>query len=477
MFQKKTSRGVATISLIAVAAAVFPYAPAHAQDGANTVQNLDQRIRILERKLELEKEAADTKAKDATTASASDKGFSLKKGDFEFKFNALVQLDGRWFLDDARNNSANTVPALQAPSGFANLNTATVRNAETFVFRRIRPTFQGSIGKLVGYRLTPEFAGTGATIIDAYIDLKFDPAATVRVGKVKGPVGLERLQGGGATHFIERGLPTELVPNREIGVQLQGEFLEKTLSYTVGVYNGTQDGANTPDASNGDGNGLSEVAARIFYEPVKGIGFGIAGSRGSKEGGTPRNYGAQPDALNSGIQYTANTVYDGAATRIAPQGYAYFGSVGFLGEYTISKQQLRNGAAGGANTFHDEISNEAWQLVSSFVLTGEDASFSGVKPKQPFEIGKPGWGAVELVARYGELEVDGQTNPAAATVPAFFVNGSTEAIQSYGVGANWWVNNNVRLALNYNKISFDTFNNAFNLDDRESVFARVQLQF
>lgn len=40
----------------------------------------------------------------------------------------------------------------------------------------------------------PEFAGDSATVVDAYIDLKFDPAYSVRLGKVKGPLGLERLQ-------------------------------------------------------------------------------------------------------------------------------------------------------------------------------------------------------------------------------------------------------------------------------------------
>src|SRR5690606_1389744 len=139
-----------------------------------------------------------------------------------------------------------------------------------------------------------------------------------RAGKVKGPVGLERLQGGGATAFIERGLPTELVPNRELGVQLQGEVLDKTLNYTIGVYNGAKDGTDDADPDN---NGRKEVAARLFYEPVAGIGFGVGGSFGSKNGAAdaPRNY-ATVDR-RSAISYAAGTSYDGDASRISPQGY------------------------------------------------------------------------------------------------------------------------------------------------------------
>jgi phosphate-selective porin OprO/OprP len=408
-----------------------------------STEDLDQRIRILERKLELQAEEAASKAKDSSTSSISDKGFGIKKGDFEFKFNGLVQLDGRWFIGDS-------VPT---------------DGADTFTFRRIRPTFQGSFGKLVGYRLTPEFAGNNATIVDAYIDLNFSPAATVRAGKVKGPVGLERLQGGGATALIERGLPTELAPNREIGVQLQGAVLDKTLSYVVGVYNGTRDGE---DGGATDNNGRKEVAARVFYEPVPGLGFGVAGSHGSKAGATtpeaPRNYSTVD--RRTGITYVTGTAYDGDASRISPQGYFYTGPFGLLGEYIVSKQEL---TIGGAS---DEISNDAWQLVAGYVLTGEDASYRGVtKIASPFKLGEPGWGAFEVVARVGELNVDDKGVDA-----GFFAANAVETIQNIGVGVNWYLNTNVKLVVNYNQTAFSNFTGP-DRDDEKSIFTRLQLQF
>lgn len=405
-------------------------------------EELDQRIRILERKLELQSEEAAAKAKDAASVSIGEKGLSVKKGDSEFKFNALIQLDGRWFIDDDNN---------------------AVRNAETFTFRRIRPTFQGSVGKLIGYRLTPEFAGGNASIVDAYLDLNFSPAATIRAGKVKGPVGLERLQGGGAIAFIERGLPTELAPNREIGVQLQGAVLDKTLSYVIGVYNGTRDGE---DGGATDNNGRKEVAARVFYEPVQGLGFGVGASHGSKKGVTeaPRNY-ATVDR-RTGISYAAGTSYDGDATRISPQGYFYTGGFGLLAEYIVSKQELTNAGV------TDKISNDAWQLVAGYVLTGEDASFRGVtKVASPFKLGEPGWGAFEVVARVGELNVDED-----GVAAGFFSATGVETIKNAGVGLNWYLNNNLKLAVNYNQTSFSNFSGPDREDDK-SIFTRLQLQF
>ncbi len=428
------SRRLTVLALLPIAAIA---GQAVAQDVS--VDSVDQRLRVLERKLELEAEDTAAKAKDQPTVKVGASGLSVKQGDSEFRFNALVQLDGRWFIGD-------TVP----------------QSADTFTFRRIRPTFQGTIGKLVGYRLTPEFAGNSATIVDAYIDLNFDPAATVRAGKVKGPVGLERLQGGGATTFIERGLPTELAPNRELGVQLQGVVLNKSLSYVVGVYNGSRDGE---DGAATDNNGRKEVAARVFYEPVEGIGFGIAGSHGSKRSvvEAPRNY-STPDRRN-GISYVAGASYDGDATRISPQGYVYTGPFGLLGEYIISKQEL---SFGGST---DGISNNAWQLVTSYVLTGENASYKGVKPKQAFEIGKPGWGAFEVAARYGQLEADED----GVALGVFAANG-VETIRNAAVGVNWYLNSNLRLALNYNQTSYSNFSGA-DQDDDKSIFTRLQLAF
>ena len=110
-----------------------------------------------------------------------------------------------------------------------------------FLLRRVEPTIEGTWGSLVGFRLNAQFAGDSATINDAYIDLKFDPRATLRVGKAKTPVGLERLQSSSSTEAIELGFPSELAPGRDIGVQLQGDF-PAGVGYALGVFNGTPDG-------------------------------------------------------------------------------------------------------------------------------------------------------------------------------------------------------------------------------------------
>ena len=143
------------------------------EGSGTTATDVDQRLRVVERNQELQAEADATRAAATPVVSLGEKGLSVKSADnaFEVKFRGLVQGDGRmWFGD--RDFPQN----------------------DTFLLRRVEPTIEGTWGSLVGFRLNAQFAGDSATINDAYIDLKFDPRATLRVGKAKTPVGLERLQ-------------------------------------------------------------------------------------------------------------------------------------------------------------------------------------------------------------------------------------------------------------------------------------------
>ena len=415
--------------------------------------DLDQRLRILERRLELQQEEQVAKAKEAAVVTVNDKGASLKSanGDYEIKLRGLVQGDARFYLDGV-------------PAG----------TNDTFLLRTARPTLEGSLGKLVAVRLTPEFAGDSASIVDAYVDLRFNPAYTLRVGKFTSPVGLERLQSSAALSEIERALPSELAPNRDIGVQLQGELANSGVSYAIGVFNGAVDGR---DAATTNPDNDFEYAGRLFFEPFKndanalsGLGFGIGGSIGDKHGSgnnfLPRY--RTPGQLQF-FGYLSTVLADGQQTRFSPEGYYYRGGFGLLAEYIVSKQAVRVGAV------REDISNKAWQTTASYVLTGEDTGYRGVlKPSRPFAPGKNGgWGAFELVGRYSVLEVDEAAFP-------LFANPSTSANQanSWTLGVNWYLNSNLKLVVNYLHTSFE--GGAAAGADRESekaLFSRLQVAF
>lgn len=418
----------------------------------STLGDLDQRLRVLERRLELQQEEAAAKAKEAPVVAVTDKGASLKSpnGDYEIKIRGLLQGDGRFFSSGV-------------PSG----------TYDTFLLRTARPTIEGALGKWIGFRFTPEFAGDSASIVDAYADLKFSPAASVRLGKFTSPVGLERLQSSSALSDIERALPSELAPNRDIGVQLQGELAGSKVSYAIGVFNGTVDGR---DAVTTNPDDEFEYAGRLFLEPSKegtgfwsGLGFGIGGSVGDTTG-TGNNI--LPRYRTPGqvqfFNYRSAVAADGRRTRWSPQGYFYRNRFGLLAEYIASKQEVQVGATAA------ELENTAWQATASYVLTGEDASYRGVvKPSHPFSPGKGGWGAWELVGRYGVLEIDDRAFPVFAD-PAV----SARRAKAWTLGVNWYLTSNLKLVVNYLDTQFEGGAAAgADREDEKAVFSRLQVAF
>ena len=223
------------------------------------VDALDQKIRILERLRELAADSAATAAstRQSATANAKD-GFSLKSADgqYSLKLRGYAQADGRFYPSDDAGAISNN-----------------------FLLRRARPILEVTVGRYFGFRIMPDFAGGQAALLDAYWEGKFDPAFSVRAGKFKPPVGYERLQSATDVSFAERGLPTNLAPSRDIGLQVGGEV--GVFEYQAGIFNGAADLAS-PDT---DLNDAKDLAARVFVQPFKGgalrgLGVGISASTG-----------------------------------------------------------------------------------------------------------------------------------------------------------------------------------------------------
>ncbi|WP_140723489.1 OprO/OprP family phosphate-selective porin [Pseudomonas sp. Hp2] len=422
-------------------------APGTAADG---LADLDQRLRVIERRLELQEEERVAAAKSAPVVTVNDKGASFRSADgaYEIRLRGLLQGDGRFYIDDDRQPQA-----------------------DTFLIRTARPIIEGSLGKLVAFRLTPEFAGDSASIVDAYVDLRFDKAYTLRAGKFTSPVGLERLQSSSALADVERALPSELAPNRDIGVQLQGEV--GAVSYALGVFNGTVDGR---DAVTSNPDDDFEYAGRIFFEPFRdsasawsGLGFGIGASTGQTHGSgnnfLPR-YRTPGQATF--FSYRSTVLADGDRTRWSPQGYYYRNGFGLQAEYIVSRQEV---AGPGARA---TLENKAWQATASYVLTGEDAGYRGVvRPSRPFAAGGEGWGAWELVGRYGVLEVDDAAFPLFADA-----NSAARRAEAWTLGVNWYLTSNLKLVVNYSQTRFDGGAAAgADREDEKALFSRLQVSF
>ena len=438
---------------------------ANAADGK--IHELDQKVRVLARERELDQETAATAAKAAPKLSVGSAGLSASSADsnFVFSLKGVIQVDSRTYFSDGA-----------------------IKNNDGFLLRRARSIFQGTLYRDFDFKFTPDFGGSSVQIFDAYGNYRYAPWAQLRTGKFKTPEGLEQLQEDVNTAFNERSLVTDLVPNRDVGLQLWGDIDGGVLSYAAGVFNGVGDAQNS---SNTAFENEVEFAGRLFAQPFKnsdltalqGFGFGVAGT---SENGTSNakdlpstTGGTLPGYATEGQQqffaYNATTVANGEHWRLSPQGYYYYGPFNLLGEYAISDQAVRNTTTGS----RADLQNTAWEVTGGWILTGEKASFTGVAPLHPFNPHSGEWGAFQLVGRYSELNIDSA---------AFntFANSTTSAsaAQAWSAGLNWYLNKNIRLNTSFTHTTFTggggagTSAPAIVTRQPENVFfTRVQLAF
>lgn len=440
---------VALLIVVTLPVSEIAFAASSVED---RLQDLEQQIAVLKRQLEIEKDEKKASRAPVITASSKD-GFSIKSPDdsFKIKLRGLVQLDGRYFTDNQKDNGTT----------------------DTFSVRRARPILEGALNKNFDFYIMPDFGSGASTLVDAYSEFKLDPAFKFRAGKFKAPLGLERLQSDAVANFTEVGLPSNLLSNREVGLQLSGDLFGDSLSYAVGIFNGSPDlGSST--AQDTDNNNDKDVVGRVFAQPFKnggpevfkGLGVGVAGSYGHKEGATTPSYRSTGQAT---IFSYASTSADGQHVRITPQAYYYNGSLGLIGEYASSEQKFIRG-----NIIRDTFKNETWQIAGNYVLTGESASYKGINPRTNFDLSKGTWGAFEAVGRYGNLDIDDSifTNGFASTVTSV-----TEA-NAWGAGLNWYLNKNYRISLDFEQTRFDGGSNAGADRQTENVIlSRFQIAY
>src|SRR5690242_1975303 len=304
------------------------------------VDDLDQQVRILNRKQELQREELAAKEKEAPiVSSVGERGVAFRSADGrnEIRLRGVFQADERFFLNDSIGT-------------------------DTFVLRKVRPVIEGTVADIYDFRIMPDFGNGKAILQDAYAAARFAPWAKVTVGKMKQPIGLERLQQDVDTRLVERAFPTDIAPNRDIGVDLHGDLFDRTLEYDIGYFHGVADGGSS-DAFNAeqDNNNDKDWALRLFthpfrntVSPLQGLGFGASFNYADFSGSSPSAGSASVQTTNlptyptpaqlTFFTYRTSgpnaTFASGERLRLSPQAYWYWGSFGVLGEYIVVQQDV-----------------------------------------------------------------------------------------------------------------------------------------
>jgi len=119
---------------------------------------------------------------------------------------------------------------------------------------------------------------------------------------------------------------------------------------------------------------------------------------------------------------------------------------------------LQGGVPGPTLNFDGGYVQASYSIGGTRHYDPTRGAYTGVIPEVPMSPGSPGWGALELAARYTIIDLNSPYLTTATLGPAYsapgvFTGGTTTygggKETSYGVGLNWYPNNNMKFMLDY----------------------------
>ncbi len=347
---------------------------------------------------------------------------------------ASVQAGSRGYILDSADGAFTFQPsAYLQVAGRGEFSSTAV--ASGFALRRFRPGFNARLGGRVRAYSLIDFAGEKVLVLDSWGEISPYQGLNVRVGKMKVPFGLERLQSPRTTFFLERAFTECVAPNRDTGVQLIQTFFDQSLETQLGLFNGTADGSS--GETNSDDS--FDVFFRAGVHPRIGAGVGgdplellLSGaiSYGNRKNDSGLTQFKSPGRVTL-FAYSGNstaTLADGDLLRWQGSFYAASGAASLLGEYMTSCTEIASGAT------HGRIRATAWQVAGSYVLGGKPG-FKGVTLGKESRLG-----AVEWKLRAHGFFVDSEAFHGFAPPD----DNAKQAV-ALGAGLNWYFIRNSRV--------------------------------
>lgn len=361
----------------------------------------------------------------------------------EKKVDRRLELSSRDGAQKVRLGGQLQVDALTFPNDAGDNNLDDVR------LRRARLDVRSQIAHDYRLRIQLDFANSNLQIVDANLELAHVEEVRVRVGKDKSPVSVDRSQSAAVMHFLERGATNQTAPNRDVGIQLFGAVADGLIDYQLGLFAGAPDGATSAESNADD---RFDLAGRVTFAPWAPLELGLTFSHGVARGsasspqlGVYRTSGrATWFRYRAGNDASGTVLAAGARTRFGGHLSFHLGPIGLFGEVIASSQEVALGSA------TDSLTHLGWVGQLTGVLTGEAASFSGVKPARAVWDGGPG--AVELALRVHGIDIDDRAFTGGFADPERYAS----ALVALTVGATWYLDANFKVQLNYERSASDS---------------------
>jgi phosphate-selective porin OprO/OprP len=366
-------------------------------------------------------------------------------------------------------------------------------------FRRVRFGFDGTAYKDWNFALWGELGGSGGEVAglnQAWVEYAgwkpfgLAEPLRLRIGAWATPTGLEDATGNTESLFLERAAVAELVRgvaggDGRTGV---GAFTKGDNWYAGAVLTGKVVGVPTT----AEFSQQSGYILRAAWNPIHSadydahLGVSLQGvlepadtAAGTAEA-TALRLQERPELRVSSLRLVdTGAIASNGLQALGLEGGASWKSLYAAGEWfkiDVSRQFV--GAA--RSPFDPAFSG--WYLQGAWALTGEhhawssaNGGFNGIRPARPFSLQKGGWGALELAARYSELDLNDHAGAPGAVAPLGGIRGGEQKISTLGV--NWYPNSVVRFLLDYQRINVDRLNAAGGRLDTDVNVLSLRSQF
>lgn len=352
----------------------------------------------------------------------------LKSADGQHKveLHGRLNFDVRSYEGDAKKLDSNRSNASPTRSDLIT----------NLLVRRARLGIDATFFKYLDFKVEGEFSeGSSFNLTDGYGELNYWPEFRVRGGQYKVPFSFEELTSSRFIDFVERSVVNNLVPARDVGAMVHGSLLGGSVDYAAGIFNGT--GQNTSDK-----NDAKDYAGRLLVRPFKLLDIPalqklhIAGHMTYGDQDKGESLRGRTDAR---FEFFPRVTTHGDRVRYGFEVVHAYGPFGLYGEYVKTREERDGLGAGGSNLA--DVEGRGWYVAGTWLVTGEEKVHGKApKVKNNFDPRTGGFGALELTARFAQLDFisdDPLASPGENGVDAMIL------------GFNWYLSPNVRLMFNY----------------------------
>jgi phosphate-selective porin OprO/OprP len=370
--------------------------------------------------------------------------FQSENQEFELRVNGELQVDSRIYEQQHQNP---VVSDLDIP--------------------RARIYFSGRLTKPVEYQLSFQRSNNSLDLLNAYLNFDYDDRLQLRFGRFRAPFTYEWAKLSNWEFLTPERTPfaANFGPNRQIGLMGWGNVLKNRLEYAVGIFDG-------PRNSYQDFNNAKDVMAFLDFRPffqtetaLKTLSVG-----GSVDAGQENNP-LVPALLRGSTNASGNTLATGSGdSLVAVPFLAFNNNVRERGDrklwelhatYFYKGLSVLGAWDSGINSFALTTPNarpvplpvSGFHVQVGYLITGETLEKRAlVAPLHPFDLrkGKFGLGALELQARYSELEVGRQVFTGGLADPNLWTNRASFV----DAGFNWYLNKYLKFYFDWEHAMF-----------------------